>query len=176
MSCEFPLFTPDRVVRRRRHAGAIVRLAGLALLVSGARAAPGADLPVEIPQPYRSVASGLPVVPFGVGTGARRGDDGAIIVPPLHWEVRVQDVTLERTLQRWAAQAGYRIEWDAWRKIMIVAPGSYEGTFEAALQTVVASAGRREGDDPLEACIYADTPPLVRITLRGEQVRGCSGQ
>ena len=176
MSCEFPLFSPDRVVRLRHRADAIVRFAGLALLAWGARTASGADMPVEIPQPYRSVASGLPVVPFGVGTGARRGDDGAIIVPPLHWEVRIQDLTLERTLQRWAAQAGYRIEWDARRKIPIGVPGSYEGTFEAALQTVVDSAGRSEGDGPLEACIYANTPPLVRITLRGEQVHGCSGQ
>jgi len=174
VSCECPLFPPERAARRRRLARAVVRLAGLALFVADTRVAQGADMPVAIPQSYRSVASGLPVVPFGVGTGARRGDDGAIIVPPLHWEVRTQDGTLEHTLQRWAALAGYCVEWDTRRKVPIAAPGSYEGTFEAALQTVLDSTDLREGDDPLEACIYASTPPLVRITRRGEQARECS--
>jgi len=42
-----------------------------------------------------------------------------------------------------------------------------------ALQTVLNSAGIRQSDYPLEACIYANDPPLVRITRQGEQSREC---
>ena len=38
------------------------------------------------------------------------------------------------------------------------------------------SAGIRQSDYPLEACIYANTPPLVRITRQGEQARECDAQ
>lgn len=92
---------------------------------------------------------------------------------PERWRVLVQDITLQRTLERWGAQAGYRVKWDAQRNFLIGAPDSVEGTFEAALKTVLDSAGIRHSDYPLEACIYANTPPLVRITRQGEQAREC---
>lgn len=148
----------------------------LAALAASAGVTRGAEALETIPQPYRSEASGLPVVPFGVGTGARRGEGGATLVPPLHWDVLTQDITLARTLERWAAQAGYRVKWDAQRNFLIGAPDSYEGTFEAALQTVLGSPGIRQSDYPLEACIYANSPPLVRITRLGEQARECAAQ
>ena len=107
----------------------------------------------------------LPVVPYAAG--ARGGE------PPARWSVLVQDITLERTLQRWGAQAGVRLKWDAQRNFLIGAPDTIEGTFETALQTVLNSAGIRQSDYPLEACIYANDPPLVRITRRGEQSREC---
>jgi len=88
--------------------------------------------------------------------------------------VRTQDITLVHTLERWTAQAGYRLKWDAQRNFLIGAPDSYEGTFEAALQSVLSSSGIRQSDYPLEACIYANTPPLVRITRQGEQARECA--
>jgi hypothetical protein len=93
-----------------------------------------------------------------------------------HWSVRVQDITLARTLERWAAQAGYRVKWDAQRNFLIGAPDSVDGSFETALSKVLNSAGIRQSDYPLEACIYANTPPLVRITRQGEQARECEAQ
>jgi hypothetical protein len=92
---------------------------------------------------------------------------------PGPWRVLVQDITLARTFERWGAQAGYRIKWDAQRNFLIGAPDSVEGTFEAAVRAVLDSAGIRQSDYPLEACIYANTPPLVRITRQGEQAREC---
>lgn len=89
------------------------------------------------------------------------------------WNVLVQDITLARTVERWGAQAGYRVKWDAQRNFLIGAPDSVEGSFETALQTILDSAGIRQSDYPLEACIYANTPPLVRITRQGEQAREC---
>jgi len=107
----------------------------------------------------------LPVAPYA---GPHAAD-----APPRHWNVLVQDITLERTLQRWGALAGVRLKWDAQRNFLIGAPDSIEGTFETALKTVLDSAGIRQSDYPLEACIYANDPPLVRITRRGEQARDC---
>lgn len=110
----------------------------------------------------------LPVSPFTGGRTASTAGDGQA-----HWEVRVQDVMLSRTIERWAADAGYRLKWDAARNFLIGAPDLYAGDFEAALQAVLGSAGIRDSDYPLEACVYANTPPLVRITRQGEQSREC---
>lgn len=119
-------------------------------------------------QPWRASGdTSLPVVPYA-GTGSAD--------PPALWSVLVQDITLARTLERWGAQAGYRVKWDAQRNFLIGAPDSVAGTFETALKTILNSAGIRQSDYPLEACIYANTPPLVRITRQGEQARECDAQ
>ena len=107
----------------------------------------------------------LPVAPY---VSARANEPA-----PGRWAVLVQDITLERTLQRWGAQAGVRLKWDAQRNFLIGAPDTIDGTFETALKTVLGSAGIRQSDYPLEACIYANDPPLVRITRQGEQSREC---
>ena len=131
--------------------------------------APAAQSLQTVAEPGRaSDAVSLPVVPF---------TQAGIANPALgHWSVLVQDITLARTLERWGAQAGYRVKWDARRNFLIGAPDTVDGTFEAALKTVLDSAGIRQSDYPLEACIYANTPPLVRITRQGEQARECEAQ
>ncbi len=116
-----------------------------------------------------TVDAALPVAPY-VGDLARAPGDGEPAAP---WSVLPQDITLARTLERWAARAGYRLKWDAQRNFLIGAPDRYDGSFEQALRAVLGSAGIRESDYPLEACVYANTPPLVRITRQGEQVREC---
>jgi hypothetical protein len=122
--------------------------------------------PVQlVAQPWRGSAEALPVAPYG---GASASTDAAG-----HWSVLTQDITLAHTLERWGAQAGYRVKWDAQRNFLIGAPDSVDGTFETALRAVLNSAGIRQSDYPLEACIYANTPPLVRITRQGEQAREC---
>ena len=118
--------------------------------------------------PYDASLVAAPVAPIAVAA------TGASASLPARWNVLTQDITLEHTLQRWAALAGYRMKWDAQRNFLIGAPDSVEGTFEIALQTVLGSAGIRESDYPLEACIYANTPPLVRVTRQGEQARECA--
>ncbi len=117
---------------------------------------------------HASAEAALPVAPYA----------GAVVADPApaHWSVLVQDITLARTLERWGAQAGYRVKWDAQRNFLIGASDSVEGTFETALKTLLNSAGIRQSDYPLEACIYANTPPLVRITRQGEQARECDAQ
>ncbi len=126
--------------------------------------------PVVAPSARASGSIALPVAPYP-GATANAADATAG-----HWSVLVQDITLARTLERWGAQAGYRVKWDAQRNFLIGAPDSVEGTFETALKTILGSAGIRQSDYPLEACIYANTPPLVRITRQGEQARECDAQ
>ena len=140
-----------------------------ALLACGLGIARAGEPFQTMAQPWRAPGeTALPVAPYAGGVGA----------DPLvaHWSVLVQDITLARTLERWGAQAGYRIKWDAQRNFLIGAPDSVEGTFEAALKAILGSAGIRQSDYPLEACIYANTPPLVRITRQGEQARECDAQ
>jgi hypothetical protein len=117
-------------------------------------------------RPYHAAPRVLPIAPYASAASAPQ--------PPRRWEVLTQDITLARTLERWAGAAGYRIKWDAKRNFLIGAPDSVEGSFETALQAVLGSAGIRQSDYPLEACIYANSPPLVRITRQGEQARECT--
>ena len=117
---------------------------------------------------HASTEAALPVAPYASAVAADPAS--------AHWSVLVQDITLARTLERWGAQAGYRVKWDAQRNFLIGAPDVVEGTFETALKTLLNSAGIRQSDYPLEACIYANTPPLVRITRQGEQARECDAQ
>ena len=122
--------------------------------------------PLEaVTQPYHGVPRPLPVAPYASAASAPS--------PVQRWDVLTQDITLARTLERWASAAGYRLKWDAQRNFLIGAPDSVQGSFESALQAVLGSAGIRQSDYPLEACIYANTPPLVRITRQGEQAREC---
>ena len=129
---------------------------------------------------WTSVAPGRESAPRGPSfdvtpsaPDARQASGGAVSG---RWSVLVQDITLARTLERWGAQAGYRVKWDAQRNFLIGAPDSVDGSFETALKTLLNSAGIRQSDYPLEACIYANTPPLVRITRQGEQARECDAQ
>jgi hypothetical protein len=89
------------------------------------------------------------------------------------WEVQIADVNLSNTFQRWAALAGYRVKWDANRNVLIDAPGRIEGSFEEAVERVLASPGIRQSEYPLEVCFYPNTPPLARVTRRGEQLKEC---
>jgi hypothetical protein len=130
----------------------------------GASAAAVSAIPNE-------TAASSTVVNVPVGTTAAPIAPRANAVPT--WEVRTQDVTLEKTLERWAAAAGYRLRWDAARNFLIAAPDRYEGSFESALLAVLGSPGIRHSDYPLEACIYANKPPLVRVTRQGEQAPEC---
>ena len=107
-------------------------------------------------------------------TGTQGAPSVASPVTTKRWDVLTTDVTLTRTLERWAAIAGYRMKWDAGRNFLISAPSTFEGSFELALAQVLGTPGIRLSDYPLEACIYGNTPPLVRITRQGQQTRECT--
>ena len=145
----------------------LVVLLGGGLLASALAVAHAAESLQTVPHAWHaSDEAALPVAPYA---GGKTAEEASVA----HWSVLVQDITLARTLERWGAQAGVRVKWDAQRNFLIGAPDSVEGTFETALKAILSSAGIRQSDYPLEACIYANTPPLVRITRQGEQAREC---
>ena len=146
----------------------VVVLPGALLACSLVVARAGEPLQTMAQPSHVAGESALPVAPYA---GTKTGDASVA-----HWSVLVQDITLARTLERWGVQAGVRVKWDAQRNFLIGAPDSVEGTFETALKAILSSAGIRQSDYPLEACIYANTPPLVRITRQGEQARECDAQ
>lgn len=89
------------------------------------------------------------------------------------WEVRADDIRVDRTLRRWADEAGYTVRWDAERYFLISAPTRFEGDFLSAVEQLLSSAGIRNSTHPLEACVYGNQPPLLRITLLGDNTRDC---
>lgn len=85
------------------------------------------------------------------------------------WKVELKDITLSNTFTRWAEAAGWRARWDADKNILVDAPDSFTGKFEDAVASVLSSPGITHGTYPLEVCFYTNTPPLARITRKGEQ-------
>ncbi len=92
-------------------------------------------------------------------------------VPVPKWEVQIADINLLNTFQRWGTQAGYRIKWDASRHVLVDASGVIEGSFENAVEAVLASPGIRQSEYPLEVCFYANQ--VARVTRRAEQQKEC---
>jgi hypothetical protein len=92
-----------------------------------------------------------------------------------HFEVRLQDVRLHVAMQRWAADTGVRLRWDADRHVLISAPMVFEAT--DALQAVgmaLSTPGIANSAYPLEVCEYPNVPVLLRITRQGEQGKDCT--
>jgi hypothetical protein len=95
------------------------------------------------------------------------------------WEVRVSDVRLSATFERWAresADAGspkYKVLWDAEKHVLIDATPTYSGTIFDAIESALKTPAIAKSPYPLEACVYDNEPPLVRITKRGEQADAC---
>jgi len=96
------------------------------------------------------------------------------------WEVRASDVRLATTFERWAKEAAtegkggeYRILWDADTHVLIDGTPTYYGTLTEAIEAALKTPGIRNGRNPLEACVYNNTPPVIRITKLGEQSEAC---
>lgn len=85
------------------------------------------------------------------------------------WSVMPNDIRLENTLERWAKESGYKLVWDADRHILISAGDQFSGTITEAINRLLSSPAIRESDYPLEAVIYNNTPPVIRITRLGDQ-------
>lgn len=97
------------------------------------------------------------------------------VVPSLKkFEVRLTDVKLSTSINRWAAQSGVRVRWDADKHVLISAPMvfSAKNIFEAITQAL-STPGIKNSEYPLEVCEYPNLPPLLRITRQGEQVKDC---
>jgi hypothetical protein len=85
------------------------------------------------------------------------------------WQIFASDVRLDNTLNRWASVAGMKMLWDAKQHVMLSAEDTFVGSFEQALERVLSSPAIRQSDYPLQACVYPNSPPLLRITRLGDQ-------
>nr|WP_291740492.1 TcpQ domain-containing protein [Limnobacter sp. UBA1615] len=56
---------------------------------------------------------------------------------------------------------------------MIAAGTTFSGTFEYAVEQVLETPGIKNSEYPLEACVYNNEPPLLRITRLGDQKEEC---
>lgn len=92
---------------------------------------------------------------------------------PIQWELRTEDVRLDKALRRWAKEAGYALRWDADRYVIIGADSTFTGNFESAVEQVLETPGIKNSAYPLEACVYSNEPPLIRITRMGDQTAEC---
>lgn len=95
------------------------------------------------------------------------------VAPVKFWEVRQDDLNLANAFTRWAKDAGYRVRWDARKNSMIEGPDQISGSFEDAISYVLAGPSISESAYPLEVCFYPNTPPLARVTRKGEQDKEC---
>lgn len=96
-----------------------------------------------------------------------------LLSPASLWEMRLQDITLAQTLQRWSQQAGWKLIWDVDKHILIDSPHQFKGSFEEAVGLLLAAPSFAAAGLPLEVCFYPNTPPLARITRKGEQDKEC---
>jgi hypothetical protein len=96
-----------------------------------------------------------------------------VVAPQESWDIQLKDINIAGAFHRWANKAGYRVRWDAQKHFMVEAPDTITGSFEDALKVVLESPGIAESAYPLEVCIYPNTPPLARITRKGDQEKEC---
>lgn len=89
------------------------------------------------------------------------------------WEIDLKDIHLANTFARWGEKKGWTVLWDAPKNIMIEATSVFQGSLPDAIDQVLRSPGIANSAFPLEACVYPNTPPLVRITLKDEQKSEC---
>lgn len=89
------------------------------------------------------------------------------------WTILPTDGRLATSFERWAKSEGMRLIWDAKRHVMLSSADSFTGTLSEALQRVLSSPAIRQSDYPLEACIYPNNPPVLRITRMSEQAQEC---
>lgn len=96
------------------------------------------------------------------------------IPAPIVWEIKLQDITLAQTLQRWSQKAGWKLIWDVDKHLLIDSPHQLEGSFEEAVGLLLSTPSLAAAGIPLEVCFYPNTPPLARVTKKGQQDQECT--
>lgn len=164
--------------------GAVIRYEVAASKPAEQTVGTGAEKPTPGPTAVAALASAPAAAHAGdqvVQAAMAEGNKSALVTsepptakaPAQQWEVLLSDVTLDKTFERWARAAGYRVKWDAAKNFLVEAHDTFHGDFESAVWDALATPGISYSDYPLEGCVYPNSPPLMRITRRGEQVREC---
>ncbi len=108
-----------------------------------------------------------------VATPTKPRDPNAPL-PKHPFEVKLGDVKLSTTFDRWAREGGVTARWDADKHVLIEAQMTFMATdvFDAISQAL-ATPGIQDSEYPLEVCEYPNTPKLLRVTRQGDQVKDC---
>jgi hypothetical protein len=128
--------------------------------------------PAPMSTPTAEVASAArPSIPVAITAPT----EGAPVKPDnvKTWAILPTDGRLATTLERWAKAEGMRVIWDAKQHVMLSSADSFTGTLSEALQRVLSSPAIRQSAYPLEACIYPNNPPVLRVTRLSEQALEC---
>lgn len=76
--------------------------------------------------------------------------------------VELSDRNLRRALTRWSKEQGRQLIWDVDRELEIVAEAGFSGSYESAIEQLLAGFAR--ADMPLRACLYTNN--VTRIVNR----------
>ena len=126
-----------------------------------------------VAKPFRAAAPALslPVAPYRVPGQVAEPVRGTAVKT---WDVDVKDVNIAGTFVKWGRAAGWQVRWDANKHILVDAPDRLAGSFEDAVRAVLEAPGIAQSSYPLEVCFYPNTPPLARITRKGDQSKECN--
>jgi hypothetical protein len=125
-------------------------------------------------EPVKRFAAPIePISQAGAATMPMEDDTGGAPSAIKTWTILPTDGRLATTFERWAKADGMRLIWDAQQHVMLSAADTFTGTLADALHRVLSSPAIRQSAYPLEACIYPNQPPVLRITRLSEQSLEC---
>jgi len=75
------------------------------------------------------------------------------------WRVEIADMNVRRVIERWSRSAGMQVIYEASKDIDVGAAAAFSGTYEHALQQLLAAVETSEM--PLRACLYANAVARV---------------
>ncbi|MEY2659096.1 MAG: hypothetical protein RLZZ123_268 [Pseudomonadota bacterium] len=108
-------------------------------------------------------------------TGGAGADNGSLFAAPVvrfssvelervqKFDTMVTDRSVSRLLDRWARQAGVGFVWDAKSDVTLSTQDRFVGTIEQATERLIGGLS----GITLQACIYTNNPPVIRITESG---------
>jgi hypothetical protein len=131
------------------------------------------SLPQNIPGTSSAAAATAPVDPKVTDAPSVPTVEAPPVRPLKTWSIRATDGRLATTFERWAKAENMKLVWDAQQHVMLSSSDTFTGTLTEALNRVLSSPAIRLSSYPLEACIYPNDPPLLRITRVGEQSLEC---
>ncbi len=75
------------------------------------------------------------------------------------WRVEIADMNVRRVIERWSRNAGMQVIYEASKDVDVGATAAFSGTYEHALQQLLAAIEASEM--PLRACLYANAVTRV---------------
>lgn len=88
--------------------------------------------------------------------------------PAESWIVSPADATLRRVLGKWAARAGWQLQWDAAVDVPITVTASFDGDFRSAVKRLFGSLSASEVN--LTALLYTGNN-VLRVTESGRRAQ-----